>query len=123
MAKILVVDDDRFMRLAVEKYLRSFGHDVVLAGDGLEALERVQEDEPDLILLDLMMPGMSGEVFLQKLRKDLGKDELPVVVLSALAQKDKVVEVMRYGAVDYVTKPFNPTSLMLKLKKILTPAE
>jgi|YelNatPaOPRAMG01_1025707.scaffolds.fasta_scaffold00016_30 two-component system alkaline phosphatase synthesis response regulator PhoP len=123
MAKILVVDDDRFMRLAVEKYLRSFGYDVILAENGLEALELVQEHNPDLILLDLMMPGLSGEAFLQKLRLELGKEDVPVVVLSALAQRDKVVEVMRFGAVDYVTKPFNPSSLILKLRKILTPAE
>ena len=121
--KILIVDDDRFTRLAVEKYLRSFGHNVLTAEDGREALELVKEHEPDLILLDLMMPVMDGETFLQKLRKELGKQDLPVIALTALAQKDKVVKILRFGALDYITKPFNPTSLMIKVRKIMDKLE
>jgi len=105
MGTILIVDDDRFTRLAVEKYLRSFGHNVLTAEDGREALELVKEHEPDLILLDLMMPVMDGETFLQKLRKELGKQDLPVIALTALAQKDKVVKILRFGALDYITSP------------------
>ncbi len=123
MGTILIVDDDRFTRLAVEKYLRSFGHNVLTAEDGREALELVKEHEPDLILLDLMMPVMDGETFLQKLRKELGKQDLPVIALTALAQKDKVVKILRFGALDYITKPFNPTSLMIKVRKIMDKLE
>lgn len=119
MAKILVIEDNRFTRLAVEKYLKSAGHETLSASNGREGLELVCEKKPDLILLDLAMPVMSGEEFLSKLRSHPECGNIPVIVLTALAEKGKVLEVLRYGAEGYITKPFSPSTLLLKVNQIL----
>ena len=119
MARILIVDDDPFIKLSVEKYLRSFGHEVFTAENGQEGLALVKEHSPDLILLDLMMPVMDGVTFLDKLRNELGQKDVPVIALTAVAQRSSVMNVLRYGVKDYVTKPFNPNSLLLKVRKVV----
>jgi len=119
MAKILVVDDDRFTRLAVEKYLKSLGHEVVTASNGFDGLELVKTENPELVILDMMMPKMDGMGFLRELREgELGSD-VPVIALTAMAHKEFVVNALKYGVKDYVTKPFNPNTLLLKVQKVV----
>ncbi len=119
MAKILVVDDDRFTRLAVEKYLKSLGHEVVTADNGFDGLELVKTQNPDLVLLDMMMPKMDGMGFLKELREGENASDVPVIALTAMAHKEFVVNALKYGVKDYVTKPFNPNTLLLKVQKVV----
>lgn len=117
MAKILIVDDDRFTRLAVEKYLKSLGHEVLTAGNGRDGLQIARTEHPDLILLDMMMPKMDGMGFLKELRNGEFPSDVPVIALTAMAHKEFVVNALKYGVKDYVTKPFNPNTLLLKVQK------
>ncbi len=119
MAKILVVDDDRFTRLAVEKYLKSLGHEVMTADNGFDGLELVKTQNPDLVLLDMMMPKMDGMGFLKELREGEAASDVPVIALTAMAHKEFVVNALKYGVKDYVTKPFNPNTLLLKVQKVV----
>jgi DNA-binding response OmpR family regulator len=105
LATILVVDDDPAIRLLLRMELSAEGNEVVEASDGEEALERIEASAPDLVLLDLMMPGVDGWHVLRRLQ---GRDEPPVIVISAKpASGTHVVETLQLGALDYVPKPFD----------------
>ena len=105
MAKtILVLEDEPTLRETLAEALEADGFDVIQAGDGREALERFKQDEPDLVLLDLMLPEMSG---LEVTRQIRAESSVPIVMLTARdAEVDKVVG-LELGADDYVTKPFS----------------
>ena len=106
--RILVVDDEPVNRQVLEAQLHMLGHSVTEAADGMEALRYVKEyGPPDLILLDLMMPGMSGYEVLDALRAEYSIAELPVLILSAKAQEKDLVEGFARGASDYIVKPFS----------------
>lgn len=111
--RILVVDDDKMVRKAVGKVLEEEGYDVDYAEDGTAALARIGETEPDVILLDVMMPGMNGRQFLKTLRDDLGQD-IPVVVMTAIHGID-FNPVFALGASDLVRKPFDVDELLNKI--------
>ncbi|MEJ7832565.1 MAG: response regulator transcription factor [Nocardioides sp.] len=116
MARVLVVDDDRTVREVVVSYLRAAGHDVVEAEDGESALVLFQEQPADLVVLDLMMPGIDGLEVCRRLREI---SDVPIVMLTALgSEQDRVVGLQR-GADDYVTKPFSPRELVLRVDSIL----
>ena len=104
--KILVVDDDREILFSLSKLLEYDGFEVVQARDGIEALEQLEKEKPDLILLDIMMPRLDGISALMKIRE---KNHLPVIVLSAKTQ----------GADDYICKPYNPAELGARVKALL----
>jgi DNA-binding response OmpR family regulator len=105
VATILVVDDDPAIRLLLRMELNAEGHDVLEAGDGAEAIERMAQWSPELVLLDLMMPGVDGW---QVLRSLDGRIEPPVVIISAKpATGSHVAEALELGAIDYVPKPFD----------------
>jgi len=105
MAKILVIDDDRDCRELLARALRRFGHEPILADNGWEGLIALDEHDPiDLVVLDLMMPGMDGGTFLRILRNDKRRCGMPVVVLSAATQGDVFARAVRAGAQDFLTK-------------------
>jgi CheY-like chemotaxis protein len=112
MARILVVDDEAFIRLYLEEVLVDEGHDVRSASDGAEALRLLREGEPspDLILLDLMMPGMNGWEFRKEQAADPGLAGIPVVVVSGAG--DVQAEAARLGVQGYLAKPFFPEMLL-----------
>jgi len=116
MKKVLVVDDSVIGREIVARVLGS-AYEVVKAGSGEEALRNIAETPPDLVLLDLLMPGMDGFAVLQSL-KDAG-NTVPVFVLSADIQKSTRNRVVELGAVDLLNKPVDPDSLRLNVSKIL----
>lgn len=106
MAKILIIDDDPDIRSLLTDALRKAGHDVNFAETGKEGLEAIGGQTPDLILLDLMMPVMDGFEFLERLAESGQDPAIPVIILTALNHGNQVVEGLRRGANDYVTKPF-----------------
>jgi two-component system KDP operon response regulator KdpE len=111
--KVLVVDDDPTLRRTLEIGLRAEGHDVLLAADGRTALQAATEDQPDLMVLDLGLPDLSGVEVLRQLR---GWSSLPVVVLSARDGSPDKVEALDLGADDYVTKPFGTEELLARIR-------
>lgn len=115
-AKILVADDEQNIVRLLRLYLRNEGFDVVSAADGKQALERFGQESPDLVLLDLMMPQMSGFEVCTEIRK---RSDVPVIMLTARSDDvDKIVG-LEMGADDYVTKPFNPREVVARVKAAL----
>ena len=109
MAEIAIVDDDIYIGDMLEKVLRREGYGVLRAYSGTEALLLLQKQRPDLVLLDLMLPGLSGEALLPRMRG------VPVIVLSAKADVQGKVELLLGGAADYVTKPFDSQELLARI--------
>ncbi|GAC1606376.1 MAG: hypothetical protein NVS3B21_36190 [Acidimicrobiales bacterium] len=112
---ILVVDDDPVIQRLLAVNFEMEGYRVVTAGDGVEGLERVVDDRPDLILLDVMMPRMDGIAVVRKLKADPATAAIPVILLSAKAQSTDISGGLDAGADDYVTKPFDPLELLDKV--------
>ncbi len=116
MAKVLVVDDDPTVREVVVSYLKAAQHEVVEAEDGESVASIVRESPVDLVVLDLMLPGIDGLEVCRRLRST---SDVPVIMLTALgSETDRVVGLER-GADDYVTKPFSPRELVLRVESVL----
>ena len=118
--KILAVDDERHIVRLVQVNLERAGYQVVTAFDGREALEKVESEQPDLVVLDVMMPYMDGFEVLQTLRKNQSTRDLPVIMLTAKAQDADVFRGWQSGVDCYLTKPFNPMELISFVKRIFT---
>src|SRR5215470_9232618 len=114
--RVLVVDDDETVRDVVRRYLELAGHEVTLAGDGELALSLVARAEPDLIVLDLMLPGIDGLEVCRRIRQH---STVPVVMLTALGEEENRIAGLQLGADDYVTKPFSPRELALRVSSVL----
>jgi DNA-binding response OmpR family regulator len=115
--RVLVVDDDPTVSDVVRRYLERAGFAVALAGDGHAALRAYEADRPDLVVLDLMLPGLDGLEVARRLRE--GPDEVPIVMLTALGEEADRVLGLQLGADDYVTKPFSPRELVLRVQSVL----
>jgi len=118
-ANILVVEDEPAIQSLIEINLRRAGHEVVLAGDAETARRMVTAVLPDLILLDWMLPGMSGIDFARQLRRDARTRTLPIIMLTARAEERDKIEGFDIGADDYVTKPFSPRELAARIRAVL----
>ena len=114
--KILLVDDDPNIRQLVNLYLKKEDYDVVLADRGDTALEKFKSDAPNLILLDLMLPGMDGWQVLREIRKT---SNVPIIMLTAKDETFDKVLGLELGADDYVAKPFEPKELLARIKAVL----
>ncbi len=119
MARILIADDEAHIIKMVEFKLRNLGHEVITASDGGEALEKATSDQPDLVMLDVMMPVMDGFQVLQKLKTQEETKSLPVIMLTARGQEKDVVTGFETGAVDYVIKPFSFPELIARINRAL----
>ena len=119
MPTILLADDDEILIEILRFRVEAAGHSVVIARDGLQALELVRASAPDLVILDAMMPVMTGAEVLAALRADDATANLPVIMLTARAGEDDVVRSLRAGANDYITKPFIPQELTVRIDKLL----
>jgi len=109
--KVLVVDDDADVRRLVEMKLKIVGIGTELACDGQEALEKLEEDSFDLVILDIMMPEMDGIETCRRLRTSTGYGTVPVLMLTARAQIADIERGFEVGATDYMVKPFSPREL------------
>ncbi len=122
MARILVADDDVDIRELVEFKLSTMGHDIVAVGDGAAAVDACRAEKPDLAVLDVMMPGVSGLDAIREIRSDPSLADLPVILLTARAQESDVETGFDSGADDYITKPFSPRELASRVEALLTKA-
>ena len=113
---ILVAEDDMIMLKTIELRLKKDGHSIITTQDGREALKKIEELSPDLIITDIMMPFASGLEIIESVKKRLGK-KIPVIVLSAMGQENVVLEAFQLGADDYITKPFSPNELSVRVKR------
>jgi len=120
---ILVVDDLENNRAILQDFLNTFGYNSIMATNGMEALRRIDEDRPDMVLLDIMMPEMDGLEVLEHLRTSGKLVDLPVVVISALDEQGSVIKCIRMGAQDYLTKPFDPDLLKARVEASLEKKE
>jgi DNA-binding response OmpR family regulator len=114
--RILIVDDDKKTVDLLRLYLTRDGHKVVTAYDGLAALNQAREQHPDLIVLDLMLPGMNGIEVCRTLREE---SDVPVIMLTARATDEDKLQGLGIGADDYVTKPFSPRELAARVLTVL----
>ncbi len=117
--KILIVDDEPDIVETLSFMLQARNFDVVTASDGLEALSKVKSEHPDLVLLDIMMPGMDGYDVCVKLKTDKETKNIPVVMLTARGENEAVIRAHKSGANDYIVKPFTLPTLINKLNKLL----
>ena len=115
-ASVLVVDDERKIRDVVARYLEAEGFSILVADSGQKALEVVARARPDLVVLDLMLPGLSGEEVLRSLR---ALAEVPIIVLTAKSSEEDRVANLRQGADDYLVKPFSPRELVARVEAVL----
>jgi DNA-binding response OmpR family regulator len=120
VARILVADDDVDIRELVEFKLSTLGHEVVAVADGAAAIDACQASRPDLAVLDVMMPGVSGLDAIRAIRADPALADLPVILLTARAQESDVETGFDSGADDYITKPFSPRELAARVEALLT---
>lgn len=115
-ATVLVVDDEQKIRELVGRYLEHEGYSVLLAGSGRSALEMADRARPDLLVLDLMLPDLSGEEVARSLRT---RSDVPIIMLTAKAGEEDRVNGFRAGADDYMTKPFSPRELVVRVAAVL----
>ena len=119
MYTVLIAEDESDIRQLISFNLERESMDTLLAKDGVEAFEIAKEKEPDLIILDLMLPRMDGFTVFKELRLDSRTKDIPVIMLTAKAQLDDVIAGLEMGADDYLTKPFSPKELVLRVKALL----
>ncbi|MCZ7356732.1 MAG: response regulator [Candidatus Methanoperedens sp.] len=117
--KILIVDDEMDALLPLKRSLEADDYNVFEAYDGHEAIRKSKNEIPDLVILDLMMPGMDGYEVCSRLKKDEVTEKIPIIMLTARDEIRDKVEGFEIGADDYVTKPFNLSELKARIKRIL----
>jgi len=120
MAKILIAEDERDIRDLIKFTLQYAGHQVIATTNGEEALASALKDAPDLILLDVRMPRMSGYETCKEIKSNKSTQHIPIVFLSAKGQKAEVETGMEAGAEKYIIKPFSPDQLIEQVKTILS---
>jgi two-component system alkaline phosphatase synthesis response regulator PhoP/two-component system response regulator VicR len=116
--KILVVDDERHIVRLVQVNLERAGYEILTAYDGVEALEKVKSESPDMVVLDVMMPRMDGFEVLKNLQADPSYQNIPVIMLTAKAQDADIFKGWASGVSSYLTKPFNPRELLVFVERI-----
>ena len=114
--KILVIDDEPKIVEICQDYLKAAGFDVVTASDGLRGLAAARREKPDLVVLDLMMPGMDGLDVCRTLRRE---SEVPIIMLTARVEESDKLIGLELGADDYITKPFSPRELVARVRVVL----
>ncbi|MGH2971157.1 MAG: response regulator transcription factor [Gaiellaceae bacterium] len=120
MATVLVVDDEPIVRDVVVRYLRRDGHTTLEAADGTDARRMIEEDEPSLVVLDVMLPGTDGLTLCRWIRE---RSDIPVILLTARGEEADRIVGLELGADDYVTKPFSPRELAARVRTVLRRSE
>ncbi len=118
--KVLVVEDDRSIQMVLDFVLTTLGKcQVVLASDGPEGLAMIQQQKPDMVLLDLMLPGMDGFDICQRSKGDPATRDIPIIFLTAQPQPSSIARAMALGAAGYIVKPFDPVKLISQINEAL----
>ena len=118
-AKVLIVDDEPFNVDYLEQELEDLGYQIITAFNGQEALDKIKSQQPDLVLLDLMMPVLDGFAVLSEIKADNVLRDIPVIIVSAANDSKSIVKGIKQGADDYITKPVDADHLVKKLKEYL----
>jgi CheY-like chemotaxis protein len=118
-SKILVADDNMQNCELLEAYLSDEPYEIAMAFDGQEALAKVRDMQPDLILLDIMMPKLSGYEVCQRLRKDQATKNIPILMVTALNEMGDIEKAVQAGADDFLTKPINRLELVVRVRSLL----
>jgi len=119
MSKILVVDDERLSARMVQVLLEADGHEIIIAKNGLEGLEKAKTEKPDLIILDVMMPGINGLKVCRTLKNDFRYNKILIIILSTMGQEDDIKAGKEAGADAYIVKPSDGTVLLAKVEELL----
>jgi len=119
MAKILLVEDEEALREVVSFNVRNAEHDIVETDNANDALMHLDDFLPDLILLDIMLPGLKGDQFLSLIRANSKFEKIPVIIISAKSSEEDIVRILEAGADDYLTKPFSMKVLLAKIMVVL----
>ena len=114
--RVLIIEDDADAAGVLEAYLRRENYDVTITGDGHSGLDMAQRWKPDLILLDVMLPGLNGTEVLAGLRR---KSDVPVIMVTAMGDTPDRIGALRYGADDYVVKPYHPGEVVARVQAVL----
>jgi CheY-like chemotaxis protein len=117
---LLIVDDEESNRDMLSRRLQRHGFEVVMAEDGHQALDSIRQQTPDVVLLDIRMPGMSGMEVLQTIREQYSATQLPVIMVTAEGQSASIVEALRIGANDYITKPVDLPVVLARIRTVLS---
>ena len=117
MKKILIVEDTKNIKIMIEKFLINKGFQVECAMDGVEALVKVFDLMPDIVLLDLVLPKLSGILVCEAIRSNEKFLKLPVIMMSSMTNDENIKAILEAGASDYITKPFTLSELLYKMKK------
>lgn len=116
--KVLICEDEEMLLAAIEFRLRKQGFELVLAKDGMAALEHIRQGLPDLLVADIKMPKLSGLELIKYVRSEL-KSSIPIIIISSLDQDAVILEAFKLGANDFIAKPFKPAELILRIRKII----
>ncbi len=119
MSNILVIEDDDIMLKAIRNILRKDGHDVITAKDGKEAFEKLDNEDYDIVITDLMMPYANGLEVVSRLRSNDSKRHVGIIVCSSVGNEETITEAFRLGADDYLKKPIMAGELMIRIRKLL----
>ncbi len=115
--KILIIEDDKFLRELIAKKLAKESYEISEAMDGEEGIKKIKDEKPDLVLLDLILPGIDGFEVLSKMKDDPLFSQVPVIILSNLGQKEDVEKGLKLGAIDYLIKAhFTPGEIVEKIR-------
>jgi two-component system alkaline phosphatase synthesis response regulator PhoP len=121
--KILIVEDEKELVRLISFHMTTAGYDVVSANNGIEALEICQTQKPALIILDIMLPRIDGWQVCKRLKQDSQTASIPIIILSALSEANDKLKGFDLGVDDYVTKPFSPRELVVRVKRVLSRSE
>ncbi|MBQ2881667.1 MAG: response regulator transcription factor [Clostridia bacterium] len=116
MYKILIADDEEKIRQLIRKYGEFDGHKIIEAENGIEAIEKVSAESPDIVVLDIMMPEIDGFTATKEIRK---KSDIPIIMLSARGEEYDKIHGFELGIDDYVVKPFSPRELMMRISAVM----
>lgn len=117
--KILIIEDEKNIMLVYSQLLKKENYEVLTAEDGLKGLELAQEELPDLILLDLVLPKLDGFKILSTLKEDDETKEIPVIIISARSDKESIETTLKSGAENYLVKPIQKQELLTQIKKYI----
>jgi len=116
--KVLIAEDEALILQTLELKLKKEGYTVIGCTDGMDAIQKIDTENPDLIITDIMMPYMSGLEVVRKVKQDMHKKDIPVIVLSTMGQENIVEEAFELGADDYLKKPFSLSELGIRVKRL-----
>ncbi len=120
MKKVLLIEDDRFLRGLYQRKLEKAGFDVFLASTGMEGLEQAMAQSPDIILLDFNLPELNGEGVLEELRKNQRTSKIPVIFLTNVSDEENIKKILAEGAQDYLIKTHNlPDEVVRKIESLI----